>query len=230
MIDHSKIDSFHKSAVGGILRRGTERSFTLIETIIALGLLTFLVLEVASVQGNAIFFVEYGRNVVQASALAQRVMSQVEYQWSFRDFKQMEQDGNVKEQAFEDMPDFKFSLEIKEWKLPLIDMLAGGKEDEDGKTTGGNPMIKAAAAQVLGSDMLKTVFVEVFWTEGAKRNSTTLTYLLTNQKKVDEAIGQLKALSQAAAAPGAGKSTPPPGGGAPPVDPPTGTIPGGTGG
>jgi len=220
-----KPHSDSQAAVG----KKSERSFTLIETIIALGLMTFLVLEVASVQGNAIYFSEYGRNATTASWLAQRIMSQVEYNSGVRDFKDMELMGNVKEQPFEDFPDFKFSIETKEWKLPLIDLLAGGDEEEGSskRKRPSNPLIKAAIGQVLGSDILKTVAVEVSWAEGARRNSVKLAYLLTNQKKIDDAIGSLKALLQQT--PGGGVppagGVPNPGGASPvPTPPPTPPI------
>jgi len=61
-------------------KRQREGSFTLIETVIALSLITALIIEVASVQGNSIVFSEYSRNVTKATWLARRVMSQVEYQ------------------------------------------------------------------------------------------------------------------------------------------------------
>ena len=55
-------------------KRQREGSFTLIETVIALAIIAFLIVEVAVVQGNAIVFSDYSRNIAQATYLARRVM------------------------------------------------------------------------------------------------------------------------------------------------------------
>jgi type II secretory pathway pseudopilin PulG len=186
------------------IKRQREGSFTLIETVIALSLITALIIEVASVQGNSIVFSEYSRNVTKATWLARRVMSQVEYQWGAKPFKELEvNEGNGK---FEDEPDFTYSIEIKEWKFPFKEMLAkvmgGGSlgpeaetgEKEEGEDSGQDSLIDAAVTQIFGSEpIFMTAFVQVFWAEGAQRNESSLTYLLTNQKKLDEFISTKKA-------------------------------------
>ena len=117
-------------------RARSEASFSLIETVIALAIVSFLILEVAAVQGNSIVFADYGRNVTQAGWLAKRVMSQVEYYWRTKPFKDLE--TNVVDQKFEDFDEYSYSLEIKEWKFPftqLISQVLGGGDakDEDGE-------------------------------------------------------------------------------------------------
>ena len=52
-----------------------ERSFTLVETIFALGLLVTVILEVSNVQGRSLVLGEYNRKVTQASWLAKAVMA-----------------------------------------------------------------------------------------------------------------------------------------------------------
>src|SRR5690242_15156259 len=81
-----------------IKRARSQASFSLIETVIALAIVSFLILEVAAVQGNSIVFAEYGRNVTQAGWLAKRVMSQVEYYWRSKPFKDLE--TNIVDQKF----------------------------------------------------------------------------------------------------------------------------------
>lgn len=198
------------SASRGVSGRG-ERSFTLIETLIALGLMLFLVMEVGGVHGNALYFNRYGRQVTQGVWLAKRLMSQVEYQWTIRPFKELET-ANEKERPFEDFPDFTYSLEVKEWKLPILDLITGGVgggDDSDKKKPegGGDDVMKSAMKNVFGDSILKTAHVEVFWAEGAKRNSVALTYLLTNQEKLDELLTTLKGASDAGGAPGTPPAT-----------------------
>lgn len=197
-------------------RLQAEGSFSLIETVIALSLVAFLIVEVAAVQGNSIVFADYGRNVTQASWLAHRVMSQVEYYWKTRPFTDLE--TNIAEGSFDDgglvpcalmtsedcREKYTYSLEIKEWKFPFLQLLegamggGGGEGGEDGESKDGaaggmGQMLETVMNQIFGKEpVFMTAHVQVFWPEGAARNSTSLTYLLTNQAKLDEAIVQLK--------------------------------------
>jgi type II secretory pathway pseudopilin PulG len=194
----------------------SEGSFTLIETVIALSLVAFLIVEVAAVQGNSIVFSDYQRNVTQATYLAQRVMSQVEYFWRTKPFPELE--TNVTDGKFDDGPcvlygaggtcdeAYQYTLGIKEWKFPFLQLLqstmggGGGGEGEgdDGaekkpEAGGMGQMLETVMSQVFGKEpIFMTAHVEVSWAEGAARNSTGLTLLLTNQAKLDEAIVQLK--------------------------------------
>lgn len=178
-----------------------ERSFSLIETVIALSIVTFLIIEVSAVQGNAILFSDYGRNITQAIWLAKRVMANVEYRASYSDFKDLEVSEPV--QAFEDFPEYSYSLEIREWKLSLTQILQmaisgnlGGAEasdDSDDPNAGELRFIEQGVKQVFGDEpIFMTARVEVSWAEGAARNNTSLTHLFTNQKKLDDYIATLK--------------------------------------
>ena len=180
-------------------RRQREGSFTLIETVIALALITFLILEVSTVQGNSIVFSDYGRNVTQASWLARRVMAQVEYYARTKPF--MDLATEQKDLKFDDNDEYSYAIEIKEWKFPFVQLLQstlGGKgKDEDGHKKDGDPgisqMIETVVEQVFGKEpIFMTAKVSVGWAEGAARNSTSLTYLLTNQAKMDEALVAMK--------------------------------------
>lgn len=181
-----------------------QRSFTLIETVVALSLVTFLVVEVASVQGNSVVFSEYSRNVTQASWLARRVMSQVEYFYRTKPFTDLVQE--VKEAKFEDNPEYTYSIDIKEWKFPFIQLLqstlGGGGDDEKSDTKaerakssdkGMAQILEQVVNQIFGKEPIFLMAnVHVYWPEGAARGSTQVTYLLTNQAKLDESIGALK--------------------------------------
>ena len=190
-----------------------ERSFTLIETVIALGIVTFLIVQVATVQGNAIVFSDYGRHITQGTWLARRVLSQVEYYWRSKPFTDLI--THVVDQKFEDFDEYSYSLEIKEWKFPLVNLLQqtlagggpqrGGEEkdaeksakDSRGSSGGGDSglaqMIETGVKQVFGSEpVFLTAHVDISWAEGAQRASTGMTYLMTNQAKVDEALVALK--------------------------------------
>lgn len=180
-------------------RRQREGSFTLIETVIALAIITFLILEVSTVQGNSIVFSDYGRNITQASWLAKRVMSQIEYYARTKPFPDLMTEQ--KDLKFEDNDEYTYAVEIKEWKFPFVSLLQstlGGKgKDEDGEPKDPDPgisqMIQTVVDQIFGKEpIFLTAQVNVSWSEGATRNSTGLTYLLTNQAKLDEAMITLK--------------------------------------
>ena len=171
-----------------------ERSFTLVETVIAVALMTAIITEAIGTMGNMVYFSNYSRTVTQAVYLAKRIMSQVEYQWAFKEFKELEVEE--KEQRFKDEESesiFTYNVTVKEWEFPILDLLAGGGiaapgEESESQPSEPDPVIKNMLSQVLGDHILKIAHVEVFWPEGAKRNSVDLTMLLTNQREVDNQI------------------------------------------
>lgn len=191
-----------------IKKKSQEASFTLIEVIISVGMLTAVVLQMAGGQGSVFGMIDYAQRANEATWLAKRLMSQVEYFASYLDFKELESAGNVKDQPFklerEAESDYLYSVEIKEWKLPLFDLITGGgpkpkdeKEQEEWKEkqrTGGNeiPGLDEVINQIFEGQILKVAHVEVSWPEGATRNKVGLTMLLTNQKKLDEFISTKK--------------------------------------
>jgi hypothetical protein len=178
-----------------------EQSFTLIETIIALGLMVTVIFEVSGVQGHAIYFSEFERKVTKATWLAKGVMAKIEYEWDSRPFSEMK-DLNSAEREFEEDKDFTYTVKVEEWKLPLLNLLTGGgggKDDGDAANPQGD-MIKGYIEKIFGDEILKIANVEVFWAEGAKKDSVALAMLLTNQQKLDEVIGTLAPLKDPKAA------------------------------
>jgi hypothetical protein len=184
------------------MQRKLERSFTLFEVIIAILITTVMMVELVGLQGNVVYFHEYGDRLNKASYLAKRVMSQVEYHWQTKDFKELSRETDA-EVPFRDEPDFRYKLRIIDWKLPLVEMLSGmdpsqsqeesGEEGTEGGAEGaGLGSMGSMLKQVIGDDLLKVAHVEVIWAEGASKNSAELTMLLTNQKKLDQLISQFK--------------------------------------
>lgn len=187
-------------------KRPSERSFTLIETVVALSLITFLVVEVAAVQGNSVVFAEYNRNITQASWLARRVMSQIEYLYRTKPFPDLIKE--VRDARFEEVSDYTYSIDIKEWKFPFIQLLQstvgggkGGDDPEDNTRAeraknsdkGIAQVLEQVVDQVFGKEpIFLTAQVSVHWPEGAARGGTQLMYLLTNQAKLDEAIALMR--------------------------------------
>ena len=183
-----------------------QRSFTLIETVIAIGLLVTFILEIANAEGKAMYFSEYQTSVTKATWLAKSVMAKVEYEYLGRDLKDMTWSSPT-EQSFKDISKdsegYTYKLTIDEWKLPIMNLLfaggaGGGDEEKGGDAAGGaGDLIKKQVEAVLGDSILKMAHVEVFWAEGAVKNSTSLTLLLPNVRAVDKQIMALKPIPAA---------------------------------
>lgn len=184
-----------------------EQSFTLIETVIALGLLATVILQVADLQGNAVNLSDYARKVTQATWLAKAAVAEVEYRSTFYPLKEMKTDPTFRnrpipeEMCPKNLPDcdYTFSVTIEDFKLPIVDVLLGAKQKQDDQnSTGGfsgfGDLVQQKIKEIMGSDsILKTANVEVFWPEGARQNSTNVVYLLTGQRSLDPFIELLPA-------------------------------------
>jgi hypothetical protein len=142
-----------------------------------------------------VYFSNYTRRVNEATFLAKRIMPQVEYHWAEKEFSQLKAEFAGEE--FKDMDsgfEYTYALSIKDWKFPFLEFIGGGgvSEGDEGESDSAEDpaggMIEQMLEKVLGKEILKIAHVEVFWPEGAKRNSVTLTLLLTNQRKVDEQL------------------------------------------
>lgn len=191
-----------------VVKTKSEASFTLIETIMAMGLMVTVILNVSSLQGNAINSSHFQKKMTQGIWLAKSVMSRIEYKWKFYDIKDIKDNEDEREFEEELCPkdvsldcDFKYSIHIEKWDLPLIDLALGGQGageeegEEGGEGAGFTGMVKEQMKTYLGDEILKTVHVEVFWPEGSRRESVDLAYLLTAQQKLDQSIETLKAVT-----------------------------------
>lgn len=188
-----------------------ERSFSLFETVIAIGMLASILLYVNGIQGQAIYSVEYQENLSKASWFAKGIMAKVEYEWNSREFKEMNFKGQESDvgalkwgrDTAEAFDGFTYKVNIEEWKLPLMNLIlsggAGGGDGESSIPGGGEDLIASQIKEVLGDELLKIAHVEVFWPEGgARRGSTELALLLANQQALDNQIAGLKGLQKPA--------------------------------
>lgn len=186
--------------------RTGEKSFTLIETLIALGIMVTLVLQIAIVQGQAISFSDYARDMTKGMWLGKSIMSQVEYQSKFIPLKEMKYDE--KEQTFSEVlcPKendepcrYTYNLKIENWPLDLVDIFFRNKPGQEGKEKSAeeNPMmdmIKEHLKEQIGEELMSYVHAEVFWAEGSRLNSIDLAYLLTDQIGLDILLQKLPPL------------------------------------
>ena len=229
------------SGMTRVVERSGERSFSLVETVVAVALIAFLIIEMSGVNGNAINFADYSRKALQASYLAKRLMSQVEYQASWRTpLKDMA--ANEKNRPFEDAPDFTYDLAIE--PLPnsmdlMLKILSGGLVggQKDGKSESGDAdasgvgamleQIKGLIQTAVGDDPIWVAKVSVSWPEGARRSSVDLAMVITDIKKLESSLVPLLQKTPqnsgsnlpTGALPQTGMSNPPPSGPTNPVGP-----------
>ena len=192
---------------GRLLIRPGERSFSLLENIIAVSLFAVLLIEMTGVYGNSIAFNDYGRNVMQASHLAKRVMSQIEYNSAIRkSIKDMA--INEKDKPFDDEPNFTYSVSMEPlpnaldlmFKIMSGGLLGGGsngddkEESSDGKSGGAGAMLtqlKGLIQQAVGEEPIWVAKVDVSWAGGARRETVSIAMILTDMKKLEESVGKL---------------------------------------
>lgn len=188
-------------------RRAGEQSFSLFETMIAIGMLAVVMLQVSSIQGQVVYSLEYGQNLSKGIWLAKGLVAKLEYEWATRDFSELElalvdqkiQDPLWGEGAASLYQDFSYDLTSREWKLPLLGFLAGGEGGAGGTSgAGASPLVAEQLKAVFGDHVMKIATVEVYWPEGARRASTSLSMLLVNQKALDT---QIMTMSSPGAAP-----------------------------
>lgn len=192
-----------------------QASFTLVEVILAVGIMATFLVQIASVQGNSVYFAEYGRNVMKGTWLAKQLMSQVDYHYHTKPFDALK-GVDVTKGEFEGVEDFTYDILIEDFPLPISSIVAnsltggGGGEDDDDpikdvSKDGLKDQVDSTVKEFLGEEIMKLARVTVYWPEGAKRNSVSLSYLLANNKKVSEVLTQV----------GSMPGTPSPTGGAP---------------
>ena len=185
------------------MKKFKEKSFTLIETLIALGLMVTMILQIASVLGSSISISSYDAKMGRAMWLAKSIASQIEHDWLYYDLKEFRTDiKNAEFDKFlcskEDGCDFKYNLLFKKWDIPIFDILMGGSgsssEDE-------NPMAKMIKEQIekeLDGELVRVAHIQVTWSEGSKEHLVEFPYLISNQRILDEKIDLLGPIPESA--------------------------------
>jgi len=196
-----------------LVRKPGERSFTLIETVLAIGLLTTVLMEVSFVQAKYLNFSIYYRKSTQAIWLAKALMAEVEYKSNFYPLKDIRAEPGSEERPVPPTLcpkdpqfdcDFTYSMSIEEFKLPIVEMLTGSIAKETEGADGFTSVIKDQVEAVLGKEIFKIANVVVSWPEGSKRSQVNVPYLLTSQQNIDSFI---EALPPPTAADGTGTAT-----------------------
>lgn len=178
-----------------------EKSFTLIETIVALGLISSFLIQVILIQGRSVEFSDYNRRVTQAGWLAKAVMAQVERAATLYPFPDLKL--NVREERFTDDIctqdpivgcDYTYSASIEEFKLPIIEMIAQAVLGDQKGNAAGSPgdVIQSQIKNYLGDEQFRMAKVSVHWPSGSRQENYDLVYLIPNQMKMDESALSLK--------------------------------------
>ena len=177
-----------------------DHSFSLFETMIAIGMLAVVMLQVTSIQGQVVYSLEYGQNLSRGVWLAKGIMAKLEYEWATRSFSELElnlvdqliNDSLWGEEAAKIYRDFSYNITSQEWKLPILSFLTGDNSAALSADDGSSSLIAEQLKAIFGDHVMKIATVEVFWPEGARRASTTLSMLLVNQQALDGQILTMK--------------------------------------
>ena len=152
-----KSDFFPKAAK--IQDKPQERSFTIIETLAALSIMLPVVIETVSTQGSIINNNLYMRRMTEATWLAKRIMSQVEYNYEVYPIDEIDGDrikGEFKLDPSDSEFDYTYEVSIKEWKLPIFDLLLqGGPKNPEEETN--EDVLDQNAPQGGGAQAVKAV-------------------------------------------------------------------------
>lgn len=186
-----------------------EDSFSVFETMIAIGMLAVVLLQITTIQGQVVYSLEYSQKMSSGMWLAKGLMARVEYEWATRDFSEM--DIKVKEKKVGDefwgadaskaFKDFSYRITSEEWKLPILNFLTGGgASSQEPSVTGvsrapddgSSSLVSQQLEAIFGGHIMKVATVEVFWPEGARKGTASLSMLLVNQKALDLQILALK--------------------------------------
>jgi len=136
----------------------TTRGFTLLEMMVAIGILAISYVTLMQAQAGAIRMSTYGKQLTVATFLAQAKLEEVEEKLTREGFPDMDDtdDGTFEEQGF---PSFRWQLEVNKVELPIGEVLnqllsnMGGEDDEGGGAgglLGGLGGLDAASAGKLG--------------------------------------------------------------------------------
>ncbi len=147
-----------------------SRGFTLLEVMVALGLLAAALMAISDLVGNALRNHAYARDLSLATLLARGKMAEVEEQYEdsgFKDFDD-EQDGDFEEQGHKE---FQWLLQVRkpeadlsaEQLLGLLAGVGGGSTQEilaklmgSAQASGGGPKMDLGPASALLAGMLQT--------------------------------------------------------------------------
>ncbi len=149
------------------INRG-QRGFTLIETMIALGILTYIILQVIETQSGAIFFSNYSSNLITASNLAREKMTELELLTERKKLKDVSTYAD--KGKFEKFPEFSYEVKIQDTKIkiPLPKQLIQQE-----------PMIQMLA-KYLEKDIFSEGVVKIIWQEGKHKQSIQVRQLFAN--------------------------------------------------
>ena len=154
------------------LARNTD-GFTLLETLIALAIMTVAFAAILMVQSGSINAVEKSRTMNIVTMLAKQTMIDAETEYQSKTFEEVDKEASGKfDPPYED---YHWSREIKEIKFPNMMPSTG----PDGKTNTGAEMMGKLITNFL-SEAMREVTVTVSWPRGKGHQSFSLTTYWVN--------------------------------------------------
>lgn len=159
--------------------RTDQAGFTLLETIIALAIMVVTLASILSVESNSITTSARARQMNVVAMLARNKMAEVENSVEGKVFDEVKkEDGGAFEAPFQD---YRWSLAIKEVKLPSLNFsAAGGGEEKEGGAQPVSDVVALLTRLVTKylSKSLREMTVTILWTgkSGKEQSFAVSTY------------------------------------------------------
>lgn len=186
-----------------------EHGFTLIESLLAISILSIVAVQILNVQSSSISVTQSSRDNMRATWAMRSALSQIEYALDALGPKGLPRDGTF---AWSLDPAFTTTVKVEDTPLEASRLLStamklggaaapGGEDDEDGEgAAGGFKEIGQMLDSQVPKDMYRTVNVVVSWKEGDTTRSIEGGMLaidseqLNIMKKLGEGMGALQGL------------------------------------
>lgn len=172
-----------------LAQRERESGFTLLEVLIALGILSMGLLVIMRVQDQAVMVEQYQDQQIVAATLARWKMAEIELQLEKKGFgseESKEECGKFGEEIEDKgFDDFEYCWTLTKVELPLpTDFLTGGAAGKEGGGGGGGvpqiPGVDLGSASEQLSKAVRVVKLEIVWGKGTKQQRLPVVFHVIN--------------------------------------------------
>lgn len=181
-----------------------QKGFTLLETLLAIGILSVVVAQVVSVQSTQISVSQIARDNIRATWALRHMASQVDYVVDTLGVAGLPKDAV--EIPWSADPDFTIRLDVKELNLAPSKMITtamqiaklGSAENADEKkddSAGGFKEIASMLDSQLPKDLYRSYMITVSWKEGEKTRSIEGGGIVIDNKAISGLIKTTSALA-----------------------------------
>jgi general secretion pathway protein I len=159
----------------------SEAGFTLLETMIAMGIMLIAFASILMVQSASLNTATKARQMNTVAMLAKNLMVETEYSFEGKTFDEYKKED--KGQFPDPWQDYSWTREVKEVKFPELSTAKGTSADKGGKDEGGENEAARQLTKLLTqflSKAVREVNVTITWKKGTGSQSYTVTTYWVN--------------------------------------------------